>query len=179
MKFWAETLPAKIAGLWLFHGDAEIQSTELGSNIFTGPPDVSIELSPGCIFCSIAEGKTSCYKIYEDKDYLAFLDIHPFVMGHSLVIPRKHYDTLPDMEEAAVGELFTVAARVSSRVTRGMSADGFRLIQNNGEAAAQVVKHVHIHIVPMKLEDKDRRFGRLSPTDKEFREVADAIIRHS
>lgn len=113
--------------------------------------------------------------MFEDDRHLAFLDINPIVKGHTLVIPKKHFDVLMDMDEESIGELFRTVARIASKVVVGVGADGFRLIQNNGEAAAQVVKHVHVHIIPLKLVQKGVFLNRMRPTEKELEQTAEEI----
>jgi histidine triad (HIT) family protein len=135
-------------------------------------------VTPGdCLFCKIISGELPSYKVYEDDRYVAFLDINPFSTGHTLVCPKKHGETLWEMDEREIGELFQVASRISRSVVSAMGADGFRVLQNNGEAANQVVPHVHVHIIPSMLEDK----GRFSPRQKlppeEMKRAADAISK--
>jgi histidine triad (HIT) family protein len=79
------------------------------------------------------------------------------------------------MNEADIGGLFRVASKVSKAVVGAVGADGFRFVQNNGEAANQVVAHVHVHVIPVKMEDKGRFMGRKSLTDKEMGSIAKAV----
>ncbi|MDV3277922.1 MAG: HIT domain-containing protein [Nitrososphaerales archaeon] len=128
-----------------------------------------------CIFCKIVAGKASSYLVYEDDEYIAFLDIAPFAHGHTLVCPKKHGETIWDMNETDIGGLFRVASKVSKAVVGAVDADGFRLVQNNGEAANQVVAHVHVHVIPVKMEDKGRFAGRKSLSAGEMDSIAKAI----
>jgi histidine triad (HIT) family protein len=128
-----------------------------------------------CIFCRIVSGKASSYPVYEDGHYIAFLDIAPFERGHTLVCPKKHGETIWDMNETETAELFRVASKVSKAVVEAVGADGFRFVQNNGEAANQVVAHVHVHVIPVKMEDKGRFVGRKSFTQAEMESTATAI----
>ena len=117
--------------------------------------------SPGeCIFCKIQARKAPSNIVYEDAKYFAFLDAFPFSRGHTLVCPQEHGETIWDMKESDIAELFQVASRVSKAVVSAVGADGFRFVQNNGEAANQVVAHVHVHVIPIKLEDRERFIGR-------------------
>jgi histidine triad (HIT) family protein len=136
--------------------------------------------SPGikpddCVFCRIAAGKEPSNVVYEDDGYIAFLDAYPFSKGHTLVCPKRHGETIWDMDEASIAELFKVASRVSRGVVDAMGADGFRFVQNNGEAANQVVAHVHVHVIPVKMEDRGRFFDRKRLSDGEMKAVAQAI----
>ena len=128
-----------------------------------------------CVFCKIATGKLPSHKVYEDDDYFAFLDIKPFSVGHTLVCPRKHGETLWDMDEHEIAEVFKVASKVSKAVVAATNADGFRIMQNNGEAANQAVAHIHVHVIPNKLEDKGRYMNRLTMEEGEMEKVARAI----
>jgi histidine triad (HIT) family protein len=127
-----------------------------------------------CIFCKIVAGKLPSYRVYEDERHVAFLDINPFSVGHTLVCPRRHGETLWDMDEHEIAEVFKVASKVSMGVVAATKADGFRIMQNNGEAANQAVAHIHVHVIPNKLEDKGR-FNRMKLTDKEMAAVAESI----
>lgn len=128
-----------------------------------------------CIFCKIVAGKLPSYKVYEDEGYVAFLDINPFALGHTLVCPRRHGETLWDMDEHEIAEVFRVASKVSMGVVAATNADGFRIMQNNGEAANQEVAHIHVHVIPNKLEDKGRFMNRMKPSEAEMAKVADSI----
>jgi len=127
-----------------------------------------------CVFCKIVRGKLPSYRVYEDERHVAFLDINPFSAGHTLVCPRRHGETLWDMDEHEIAEVFKVASKVSMGVVAATKADGFRIMQNNGEAANQAVAHIHVHVIPNKLEDKGR-FNRIKLTDKEMAAVAESI----
>lgn len=128
-----------------------------------------------CIFCRILSRKTPSHIVYEDAKYIAFLDAFPFSRGHTLVCPKKHGETIWDMEEADIAELFQVASRISKAVVAAVGADGFRIVQNNGEAANQVVAHVHVHVIPIKMEDRERFTGRKRFSPEEMQEAAHAI----
>lgn len=127
-----------------------------------------------CIFCKIVAGKLPSQIVYSDKDHVAFLDINPFSPGHTLVCPRRHGETLWDMDEREIAEVFKVASKVSRGVVEAMKADGFRIMQNNGEAANQAVAHLHVHVIPQRLGDKGK-FTRLKLSDKEMGDVAASI----
>ena len=127
-----------------------------------------------CIFCKIVGGKLPSHRVYEDDRHVAFLDINPFSAGHTLVCPKRHGETLWDMDEREIADVFMVASKVSMGVVSATKADGFRIMQNNGEAANQAVAHIHVHVIPSKLEDKGR-FNRIKLTDKEMADVAASI----
>lgn len=128
-----------------------------------------------CIFCKIVSGELSSYTVYRDKNYIAFLDAFPYAPGHTLVCPTKHGETVWDMDEEEIGGLFMIASKVSKAVVEATSADGFRFVQNNGEAANQVVPHVHIHTIPVRFEDKGRWMDRKRLTQEQMESIAEKI----
>ena len=101
-----------------------------------------------CIFCAIAEGEIPSFKVYEDDLVLAYLDINPFSKGHTLVIPKRHASGLLEADDATLAELIVRVKKVAAQVKDRLGCDGFNILQNNGEAAGQTVKHIHFHIVP-------------------------------
>jgi histidine triad (HIT) family protein len=113
--------------------------------------------------------------VYEDDKYIGFLDHRPFSRGHTLVCPKEHGETIWDMKEEDIARLFQVASKVSKAVVAAVGADGFRFVQNNGEAANQVVAHVHVHVIPVKMEDKGRYSDRKTLTSNEMEETARSI----
>jgi histidine triad (HIT) family protein len=129
-----------------------------------------------CIFCRIVGRKAPSNIVYEDDKYIAFLDAYPFSKGHTLVCPKQHGETIWDMTEAEIGELFKVASRVSRAVVAAVGAEGFRFVQNNGEAANQVVAHVHVHVIPVRMEDKGR-FGERKRLGAEEMEATAKAVR--
>ena len=106
-----------------------------------------------CIFCEIIQGKRKGHFIYEDENYVAFLDRYPIDKGHSLVMPREHYELVTEMNSEKVGELFSKVPKIAKAVVNTIKADAFSLAQNNGSAAKQIVPHVHVHIIP-RFSDK-------------------------
>lgn len=106
-----------------------------------------------CIFCKIVAGEIPSVRVYEDADTLAFLDIGPIVKGHTLVIPKRHYDPLMDTPPEVLAALMGVVQRVARAQSAGLRADGINVTQANGKAAGQVVPHVHFHVIPRFLTD--------------------------
>jgi len=128
-----------------------------------------------CIFCQIVSRKAPSSVVYEDAKYIAFLDMFPFSRGHTLVCPKEHGETIWDMKEEDIAELFRVAFKVSKAVVGAVGADGFRFVQNNGEAANQVVAHVHVHVIPVKMQDRGRFVDRKVLSAEETEETARSI----
>ena len=106
-----------------------------------------------CIFCSIINGAIEGVIVYENNDFLVIMDKYPITTGHTLVIPKKHYDNLLFMSPKEVGELYSLVRIISKAVVSAISADGFNIGQNNGRSANQIIRHVHVHIIPRFKND--------------------------
>ena len=106
-----------------------------------------------CVFCKIISGEIPCYKVYEDEDFLAFLDIYPVNMGHTLVIPKGHFENIFSLPDDVASKYFVVVKKIASVVKEVMNADGINIGMNNLSAAGQVVFHSHIHIIPRYKND--------------------------
>jgi len=105
------------------------------------------------IFQKIAAGEVPAHKVFENERVLAFLDINPLSEGHTLVIPKQRYERLEQMPTDLVGEIAQVVQRVARAVLAVVDAEDYNVLQNNGSASGQVVKHVHFHIIPRQAED--------------------------
>ena len=103
-----------------------------------------------CIFCKIAAKELSCFKIYEDENYLGFLDLEPKSNGHSLVIPKKHYENVWDFKEE--GSYLKAIQNVSIILRDKLEIEDLKIVQNNGEYAGQEVLHIHAHLIPYYQE---------------------------
>ena len=100
-----------------------------------------------CIFCKIIKKEIPCEKVYEDEISLAFLDINPVNIGHTLIVPKKHFENIYDIDEDLVAYLAKIAKKISIALKK-MGASGTNITTNNGEVAGQVVLHYHIHVIP-------------------------------
>ena len=105
-------------------------------------------MTNNCVFCAIAAGEIPSFKVYEDELVLAYLDINPFSEGHTLVIPKAHSEGLLDTPDATLADVVRRVKKVAAHLKASLPCDGFNILQNNGEAAGQTVKHLHFHIVP-------------------------------
>ncbi len=101
-----------------------------------------------CLFCDILDGKKEGHFLYEDDSHVAFLDKYPIDFGHSLILPRKHYEKITDMTPEDVGTLFSLVPKIAKAILDATNADAFSIAQNNGRAAKQIIPHVHIHLIP-------------------------------
>lgn len=98
------------------------------------------------IFCKIIDGEIPSYKIFEDEVVIVILDVNPSVNGHSLIIPKKHYKDIYDIDENTLSHIFNVAKKIGPMLEEKLNAEGITLIQNNG--LYQEVKHFHLHVRP-------------------------------
>jgi histidine triad (HIT) family protein len=105
--------------------------------------------------------------LYEDKTTLAFLDIRPLNMGHTLVITKKHYVDIFSIPENELGHIHAVAQLISVAVKKATNADGITIIQQNGKAAGQDIFHLHVHVVPRFEEQKLPHFSDLKLIDRD------------
>lgn len=101
-----------------------------------------------CIFCSIVAGKIPAKKVLEDERVLAFLDINPRNPGHTLVVPKKHIETILETSDSEAAHLIQVVKKTAAAVKAGTNADGISIAQSNGKAAGQLVPHMHFHVIP-------------------------------
>jgi histidine triad (HIT) family protein len=106
-----------------------------------------------CIFCKMVAGQIPVAKVYEDEIVLAFLDIGPISDGHTLVIPKRHFEKLHDCPAELLGQVASRLGRIAGAVAAAMNADGYNLLCNNGRAAGQLIEHLHFHIVPRNVGD--------------------------
>ncbi len=101
-----------------------------------------------CIFCQIVSGQIPSSKVYEDEEVLAFLDITQVTTGHTLVIPKKHYRNVLEMDAEAASSLFAPVPKIAKQLQEKLGASGVNIINNNEEAAGQTVFHTHVHLLP-------------------------------
>lgn len=101
-----------------------------------------------CIFCKIVNGDIPSRKLYEDDNFIVIMDITPVSKGHALVIPKEHYANIYEMPAELAGEAMKVAQKMAIKITESLHADGFNVVQNNGEVGGQTVFHFHMHLIP-------------------------------
>ena len=130
----------------------------------------------GCIFCKIIRGEIPCSKIFEDKEFLAFLDIRPINKGHTLIIPKVHCKNLLDFPKSEETDLIEFAKKVATAIVKATNADGFNLGMNNGKAAGQVVHHAHLHIIPRFDNDGLKSWPHKEYSEDEMQEVQKKIV---
>lgn len=109
-----------------------------------------------CRFCEIASGAASAAVVFEDALSIAFLDYRPVFPGHTLLMPKQHFETLADLPAGKIEPFFANVQRLAGAVERGMGADGTFVAINN--KVSQSVPHLHVHIVPRRKKDGLRGF---------------------
>lgn len=105
-----------------------------------------------CIFCKILEKEVPSYKIYEDENVLAFLDITQGTKGHTLVIPKKHIKNVYELDEETASEIFRVVPKIANALKKAFNPIGLNIVNNN-EKPLQSVFHFHIHLIPRYEND--------------------------
>ncbi len=106
-----------------------------------------------CIFCKIVNGEIASKTLYEDEDFRVILDLGPATKGHALIIPKEHYADIFELPDEVVAGTMILAKRLAESIREKLGADGFNLVQNNGEAAGQSVMHFHLHLIPRYGKD--------------------------
>jgi histidine triad (HIT) family protein len=107
-----------------------------------------------CLFCKIIAGEIPCFKLFENDETLAFMDINPANEGHALVIPKEHAADVHAVSDAAITATVKTAKKIAAAIDKTLNPDGLNLLQCNGPAAAQSVFHFHMHVLPRQDGDE-------------------------
>ena len=129
-----------------------------------------------CRFCKIVMRAVPAAIAFEDESTLAFLDHHPLFLGHALLVPKSHYETLVDLPPELISPLFGNAQLLSRAVQDATSSEGTFIAINN--RVSQSVPHLHVHVVPRRFKDGLKGFfwpRQLYPSPEAMQETADAI----
>lgn len=119
------------------------------------------QYDPQNIFALILRGEAPCYKIYEDADVLAFLDIFPQSRGHVLVIPKgAQARNILDVDPAVLGKMMSAVQHLTRVIVDELQPDGVQIAQFNGAPAGQTVYHIHLHIIPRWEGEAPEAHGR-------------------
>lgn len=117
--------------------------------------------------------------IYEDREVMAFLDIRPLNLGHTLVIPRAHFIDIFDIPQNLLSQVYVSSKIIAPAVRAATKADGISIIQQNGKAAGQDIFHFHVHVVPRFQGQKMPRFSDLQTVERPILdEIAEKIRKH-
>lgn len=134
-----------------------------------------------CVFCKIVKGEIPCRRVYEDSDFIAFLDIAPVNYGHVLVLPKKHYSDFLETPDEVLANIAKLIKKIAKAMCHALNTDGFNLILNSNEIAGQIVPHLHFHLIPRFSGDgldhwpgKDYREGEIEDYAKKIKEALEA-----
>jgi len=131
-----------------------------------------------CVFCKIVAGEIPCTKVFEDGLCLAFLDIGPISPGHTLLIPKAHYEGVHQMPADQAAHLARHIPALAAAVQKAVRAEGINVLQNNGPCSGQEVFHVHVHLIPRWPNDGLGFRWPAKPADPEvLKEQAEAVRR--
>ncbi len=113
------------------------------------------ENQPDCLFCKFATKQLEPAILFENEKVIAFLDINPAGTqeGHTLVLPKKHFENIFDVNEDLLRETIAATKKIAIAVKKISGAEGVNILQNNGKAAGQLINHLHFHVIPRKLGD--------------------------
>ena len=120
-----------------------------------------------CIFCKIANGVIPSHTLYEDDNFRVIFDLGPATKGHALILPKCHYDNIYSIDEEAASKVFVLAKKMAGAMTKAFDADGFNVIQNNGEEAGQTVFHFHMHLIPRYKNDNALKLWKAGEAKEE------------
>ncbi|HEC67377.1 MAG TPA: HIT family protein [Candidatus Desulfofervidus auxilii] len=130
-----------------------------------------------CIFCKIIQGEIPATKVYEDEKVLAFMDINPLNDGHTLIVPKRHAETIFEIDPQDLIATMKVAQKLAIAIKKALDSDGMIVVQLNNRAAGQMVPHLHIHLIP-RWENDGLQIGKweMKPGDMEkIKDIAEKI----
>ncbi|MCF7795846.1 HIT family protein [Patescibacteria group bacterium] len=106
-----------------------------------------------CLFCKIVNGEIPCDKIYEDEDFLAFLDISPMYYGHTLLVTKKHFKDISEVPFEILSKYLNIANLIAKALCKTLDVEDYNIRINKGKSAGQIIFHVHLHILPRMRGD--------------------------
>jgi len=152
------------------------QQKELQERLKKMSPEELMEFQKQqCIFCQIISGKIPAKKLYEDDQSLIILDINPASRGHLLLLPKKHYAILPQLNDGLTSHLFSLVKKYSKVLLKGLKADGTTIFIANGLVAGQKAQHFMIHLIPRKEGDSIMALSEKGFDASEVQKVSIAI----
>jgi histidine triad (HIT) family protein len=116
-----------------------------------------------CIFCKIVRGEIPSAKVFETDDILAFLDINPVSKGHTLVIPKAHHASFPEIPVQLLARLAEALQKIGTAVKSQLNSAGFNILLNNDRAAGQLIDHSHFHLIPRNQADGVMEWPEVHP----------------
>ena len=135
-----------------------------------------------CIFCKIARGVIPSTTVYEDEDFRVILDLGPASKGHSLILPKKHFANVCELDKETAAKVLPLGAKIGAAMKKGLGCAGFNLVQNNHEVAGQTVFHFHMHLIPRYLNAKNNdilNWSHETFSPEEMAEIRDSLKMES
>ena len=132
---------------------------------------------PDCIFCRIIAGEMPCHRVMETDKVLSIMDIFPASDGHTLVIPKRHFESVYDIETEDMQAVALAARRIAAAIRAELAPDGMTVTQANGAAAGQTVMHYHVHLIPRTAGERMRFHGQEDSDPKRLDVLARALSR--
>ena len=139
-------------------------------------------MNTDCPFCKIISGQAPASIVYEDSVLLAFMDLNPANSGHTLIIPKEHWENIYEIPEKILTKMAPIIKRVCAAVKKAIGCEGISILQLNGKAAGQVVMHFHVHMIPRfsgdimsKTPGAIVKHYKLSPERGQLDEIAKRI----
>jgi len=140
------------------------------------PEQIAEMQKQNCIFCKIIAGEIPSKKVYEDDNFVGILDINPAAQGHVLILPKKHFQILPQIPQDLVGKLGISAKNVSSKVLKAFQSDGTSIFVANGMIAGQKSPHFIMHVIPRnELDNVPLNPPIITLNDSEFMDAVKKI----
>ncbi len=128
-----------------------------------------------CIFCKITKGEIPAHKVYEDEYTLAFLDIHPNTKGHTLVVPKNHFENIYSIPPETLARTILVVQKVALALKHGLDADGINIFNNNEREAGQIIDPSHFHVIPRGPRDNFPTLPHVEYAEGEIESVTKSI----
>ena len=132
-----------------------------------------------CIFCKIAAGEIPSETVYEDVQFRAILVLGPATPGHTLILPKEHFQNVTELGDEYAANVLKVAAKIGKAMKAGLGCQGFNLVQNNGEVAGQTVMHFHMHVIPRYAQGEEMVLWDPKSVKREELEEEGAKIRNA
>ena len=131
-----------------------------------------------CLFCKIIKKEIPASIFYEDESNIAFLDVDPHALGHTMVISKTHSKNILDLEDSRLCSLFGAVKKVVKMLDVSLVPEGFTIGINQGEAAGQVIEHLHVHVMPRHKNDNGGSIQSIvsSKQGENIEEIKDIII---
>ncbi len=135
-------------------------------------------MNKDCIFCKIANGEIPTRTLYEDEDFRVILDADPATKGHALILPKKHFHDIFNLDEDIAKKVFVLAVKMAKEMEDTLKCDGFNILQNNGIDGGQTVFHFHMHLIPRyKNDDIGLKAKEKAPINYDLGDIEKIIKR--